>query len=355
MSAPLPPFSCTHSPNLPELLYQLGCSLAISTYQAGKVIFIGAKDTNSLVQLPRAFKKPMGIALSGDKMAIANQQEVLVLGNSTEMARTYPKQPKTYDALFLPRAVYYSGETDIHDLEWKGGELWAVNTLFSCISKVNSDFSFEPLWKPSFISKLSPEDRCHLNGMAFQDGSLKYVSALGQGNHAESWRENRTSGGILIDTDSQDIVAENLPMPHSPRVYDKKLYVLLSASGELAEIDVNTGKYKAIKKLNGFVRGMDKLGDYLFIGLSKIRQKSSAFADLPIAKEAVFSGIVVLHIPTASIVSHLKYENSVEEIYDIKVMAGLRRPGILNNEKPDHQAALVTPEATFWAKPKPKD
>jgi hypothetical protein len=40
----LAPFSCTYSPQIPELLQKLNCSLAITTYQAGKVIFISPKD-----------------------------------------------------------------------------------------------------------------------------------------------------------------------------------------------------------------------------------------------------------------------------------------------------------------------
>ena len=61
---PPEPFSCTYSPNLPELLLQLKCTIAISTYQAGKVVFISAVDENNLVQLPRNFSKAMGLAIN---------------------------------------------------------------------------------------------------------------------------------------------------------------------------------------------------------------------------------------------------------------------------------------------------
>ncbi|MCU0349178.1 MAG: TIGR03032 family protein, partial [Saprospiraceae bacterium] len=77
--SPPPPFSCTYSPNLPELLRQLGCTIALSTYQAGKLILLSAKNDDELTQLPRNFAKPMGIALHGKKMAIACLDEVIVL------------------------------------------------------------------------------------------------------------------------------------------------------------------------------------------------------------------------------------------------------------------------------------
>lgn len=51
----LAPFSCQYSAQIPELLSRLGCTIAISTYQAGKLIFLSAKDENSLVQLQGPF------------------------------------------------------------------------------------------------------------------------------------------------------------------------------------------------------------------------------------------------------------------------------------------------------------
>ena len=59
---PPPPFSYSYTPNVPELLQGLNCSLAISTYQTGKVVIFSAKNENQLIQLPRTFNKPMGMA-----------------------------------------------------------------------------------------------------------------------------------------------------------------------------------------------------------------------------------------------------------------------------------------------------
>ena len=291
----------------------------------------------------------MGVALKGEKLALATQNEVVVFKGSSPLAPTYPKQPMTYDSLYVPRSVYYTGEIDIHDLEWINDEIWAVNTRFSCLSKINQEFSFEPVWQPSFISSLTPDDRCHLNGLAVEDKKPKYVSVLGISDQAEGWRDSKLNGGAIIDVDSNSVLVDGLPMPHSPRIYNGKLYALLSATGELIEVDRQTGTFKVLKKFNGFVRGMDRIDDYLFIGLSKIRETSSAFADMPIAKQSVFCGVVVLYLPTMSVTGYMKYENSVEEIYDVKILPNVRRPGILSHEAPEHRLALTTPDTTFWA------
>ena len=354
MEHTLPPFSCTYSPAMPELLQKLGCTLAISTYQAGKVIFISASG-GSLVQLPRNFEKPMGIAVEGNRLAVASRNSVLVLSNSTALAPSYPKQPNTYDALFLPRTQYFTGELDIHDLHWTGSELWAANTRFSCLATLGHDHNFTPQWKPYFITRSEPTDQCHLNGMAFQSGKPKYVTALGQTEMDHGWKPGKAQGGILMDVEKNKIIAEDLPMPHSPRIYDGQLYVLLSATGNLVRIDLSSGNVEILKSLDGFVRGMDRIGDYLFIGLSKLRETSTAFLDLPISNRSIYCGVVAIYLPHMSVAGYLKYENSVEEIYDVRILPGLRRPGLLSADKPEHQHALHTPDQNFWAVPKPKD
>ena len=130
------PFSCTYSSHVAELLLKLNCTLAISTYQAGKLIFISPKDENSLVQLPRTFDKPMGIALNEERgqLGLACKTTVELFQNSKELALHYPKGPGKYDALFMPRVSYNTGGIDIHDLRFgDNGEIYGVNTLFSCL------------------------------------------------------------------------------------------------------------------------------------------------------------------------------------------------------------------------------
>ncbi len=349
---PFPPFSCRYSSQVPELLTRLNCSLAISTYQAGKLIFISPKDENSLVQLPRHFDKVMGIAHDSkkDKLALACRDEVVVFANSQNLAKSYPKSPNKYDSLYLPRNTFHTGALDIHDLNFGlNGEIYGVNTLFSNIIKIDSDYNFSPYWTPPFIDKMVSEDRCHLNGMAFGNGRPKFASAFNQGNTMQSWRENITETGILMDIDSNEIIVDGLAMPHSPRIFDKDLFVLLSATGELVKVDVNTGKYDVVVKLDGFVRGMSLHQDYLFIGLSKLRENSSTFGKLSFAKKANEAGITIVHLPTGSIAGKISYLSSLDEIYDVHVLPDTLRPNIMNTKTEAHKDGLMTPSDTFWA------
>ena len=347
---PLPPFSCTYSPNIPEFLQQINASLAISTYQTGKVILLSPKSRDELVQLPRNFAKPMGIALKENKMGLATRDEVVVLANAPGLAKEYPNQPDTYDAFYTPRSAYYTGEIDLHDLEWTKNGLLGVNTLFSCLCLINEDYNFQPIWKPDFITDIKPQDRCHLNGVALKDGEPKYVTALGQTDTIQGWRENKAKGGILMDVESGEVILEGLAMPHTPKIFNDELYLLISGTGELVKVHPESGKYDIIRELNGFARGMDIVGDYLIIGLSKLRTTSKAFQDLPVSKRSVFAGVVVVYLPSGSVYGYIKYENSVDEIYDVKVLPETIRPGLLNNQRPEFRQAVALPRQQFWAK-----
>lgn len=346
----LAPFSCTYSSHVPDLLHKLQCTIAISTYQAGKLVFISALNESKIVQLPRTFDKPMGIAQDHDKdkLALACKDEVVVFSNSPGLATHYPRSPQKYDALYMPRVTYHTGTLDIHDLNFgEDGKLYGVNTLFSSIVKIDDDYNFTPVWKPKFIDAIVSEDRCHLNGMAMLNGKPKYVTAFGVGNSFQSWRDTVTTGGVIIDVETDEIIIDGLAMPHTPRIFNGELYTLLSATGELIKIDKENGTYEVIIKLDGFVRGMDLYQDYLFIGLSKLRENSSTFAKLNLkANEA---GIMVVHLPTGSIAGKISYQTSLDEIYDVHVLPGKTRPNILNTIRPDHKEGVTTPDSTYWA------
>lgn len=337
------------TPALPELLRKLQCTIALSTYQAGKLVFISAVDDERLVQLPRTFVRPMALQARGGAMALSTMGTIELFVNDPRMAAAYPRQPQTYDGIYLPRRTYHTGRLDTHGIEWDDdGMLWFVNTRFACLATVSERFSFEPLWSPPFISDLTPEDRCHLNGLAFKDGEPRFVTCLAETDEPEGWRRTLPNGGLLIDVGTNRIVLRDLPMPHSPRFVGEKLYLLLSATGELIQADPAAGSYRVVQKVGGFVRGLAYYRDHLFVAFSKLRKNSSTFRNLPIADEATEAGIAVIHEPTGAMVGRIVYGQSVDEIFDVAVLPGVLRPGIVGLDRPERAMALTSPEKTYW-------
>lgn len=352
MNEPLTPFNAIFSPQLPELLLSLNCSIAITTYQAGKVVFISPNpDKERLTTLPRTFSKPMGIDVNGNRMLIALKDEVILLENSIELATYYPNKQNVYDSLWLPRVTYYTGQVDMHDIAFGNDGIYAINTSFSCLCKIDGNYNFKPIWKPPFIDKLVSEDRCHMNGLVMLKGKPKYITALGTNNTRQGWRENIVGGGILMDVESNEVVLDGLAMPHSPRMYKDELYILLSASGEFIKVNTEKKTYEVLKKFDGFCRGLSIHKDYAFIGFSKLRKNSSTFAKLSFSDKANFAGIKIIHLPTNAEVGEITYRTSVDEIYEVSVLPDMIRPNILNTINDTHKYSLATPESTFWANP----
>lgn len=347
----LAPFSARYSTQVPELLNKLNCSIALSTYQAGKVVLISPRpDNEKLITLPRSFRKPMGMAVKDNKMVISTKDEVLVFQNSRELAAFYPNKQNTYDSLWLPRTTYYTGLVDMHDIGFGDEGIYGVNTSFSCICKIDGEYNFTPIWKPPFIKEVAPGDLCHLNGMVILDGKPQYVTALGSSTTPRGWKENIIDGGILMDVETDEIILDNLSMPHSPKMYQNELYLLLSASGEFIKVDLDTKSYTTLKKFDGFCRGLSFYGDFAFIGFSKLRKNSSTFAKLSFSDKANFSGIKIIHMPTNAEVGEIIYETSVDEIYEVLVLENQVRPNILNTQDEVHKYSLATPHTTYWGK-----
>lgn len=341
------PFTCTHSPDIAEFLQKLNITVAISTYQTNRLIFLSAKDRDTLVQLNKIFPKPMGIDYQNEKLALALKDELVIAKGSKELAKIYPDKRVKYDTFFVPTMKYLTGELFLHDIHISNGGVYAINTLFSTISFIDGEEGFKNIWRPEFISELAPEDRCHLNGMAIKDDKPKYVTALGDGNSKGSWRENKLSGGVLIDVETNEVILKNLPMPHSPRFYKGELYMLLSATGELIKVDVKNKSYEVIKKFKGFVRGLDFYKDFAFVGLSKLRKTSVEFGDMPIAKDSIECGVDVCYLPNKQLTGSIRYETTVEELYDVKILPNIKRASILNETT--KYEPIYSNDVAFWA------
>ena len=127
-----------------------------------------------------------------------------------------------------------------------------VNTRFSCLATLDHEHSFVPRWRPPFVTALSPEDRCHLNGLAVVDDVPAYVTALGQTDEPDGWRPDKVSGGILMDIETSEIIVSGLCMPHSPRWQDGHLWVLESGEGRLGIVDLDRGRVDEVARLPGF-------------------------------------------------------------------------------------------------------
>ncbi len=333
-------FRYIHSDNFPALLEALSATLLITTYQAGKLVAFRSRG-GRISMLLRTFDKAMGLAVDPQQMAIATNHYVWLLRNSVEIAAKL--EPKgTHDACYLPRMAYVSGSLDFHEIAWGRDELWIINTLFSCICTLHPEHSFVPRWRPPFVSELNRQDRCHLNGMCLVDGVPKYVTAFGETDTPEGWRPGKADGGLLLDVPSGEIIARGLSMPHSPRLYMDKLWVLDSGRGRLAVVDRDNGQLETVAQFEGYTRGLAFAGPFAFVGLSKIRE-TAVFGGVPIAEnvEERKCGVSVVDLRSGTVVAFIEFEGTVEEVFDVQLLPRFRFPAVVGLQKKTIQRACV--------------
>jgi uncharacterized protein (TIGR03032 family) len=310
-------YECSDS--LVELLSELQATLLISTYQAGKLVAIGAHK-GALTLSFHNFERPMGVARSENSLAVGTHRQIWLLDEAPDIARRM-EPAQSYTTCFLARSVHFTGDIQCHEMAWIGGELWIVNTLFSCLCTLAPRHSFVPRWQPSFITHLAAEDRCHLNGLAVEAGQARYVTALGETNDARGWRPGKASGGCLLEVSSGHIVARGFCMPHSPRVHGGRLWLLDSGTGRLISLDRATGRFETVAKLPGYLRGLSIIDGIAFVGLSRIRD-TSTFGGVPIAedRERLKCGVAALDLRTGDLRGTFEFQTGVSEIFDVTVL-----------------------------------
>jgi uncharacterized protein (TIGR03032 family) len=324
-AGPLREVRYEHTLNLVPLLTQLQATLLVSTYQAGKVVVVGVADGQLSLAYPN-FERAMGLAVRPDRIAVGAQTHVWVLRGAPGLAPRLEPAGR-HDGCYLTRSALYTGPIQGHEMAWIGEELWIVNTLFSCLSVPHEQYTFVPRWRPPFISAFAAEDRCHLNGLAVEDGQPRYVTAMAETDTAQGWRPVKATAGCLIDVTSGASVARGFAMPHSPRVHQGRLWLLDSGTGRLVLVDPATGKAETVVALPGYTRGLAFHGPLAFIGLSRIRE-TSTFGGVPIAekREQLRCGVAIVDVMSGRNVAYLEFKSGVEEIFDVQVLPGLRCP-----------------------------
>lgn len=332
-----PKFDISATRQFTAWLKEQNTSLVFTTYQAGKLFIIGADNQGKLSIFNRTFNRVMGLCVDSDRLYLSDLYQLWRFENTLQLGQRY----QNFDRCYLPQMSWTTGDLDIHDIGLnKEGRPVFVNTLFSCLATVSDTHSFKPLWRPKFISKLAAEDRCHLNGMAMIDGEAAFVTSVSQSDIADGWREHRQSGGVVIDVRSNEIVLDGLSMPHSPRWYNDRLWLLDSGSGYFGYVDQKHGTFERVALCPGYARGLSFINGFAVVGLSRPRHNKTfsglALDDNLAAKKTTpRCGLVVIDLQTGDAVHSLTITGIIEELYDVSAISNVQAPmaiGFQNDE-----------------------
>lgn len=338
-------YSC--SPGLAGFLSSLNASLAVTSYQSGKFYLLGRNAKGGLHVHERFFQKAMGIATAPGEVVLASLFQIIRFGNALKPGEFINHN---FDACFVPRTCHVTGVLDAHDvgIMADGGVIF-VNTRFNCLARPSASHSFTPVWKPAFISKIIDEDRCHLNGLAMENGKPRYVTAVSRSDTIDGWRDRRSGGGVVVDVETNEVVCDGLSMPHSPRLWNGKLWVLNSGTGELGHVEMegSTGRFVPLCFCPGFVRGLAFHGKFAFVGLSKPRYQR--FEGLPLdqrlaeTSSEAWCGVQVIDLNTGACVQWFRIDGAVAELYDVALVPGFTRPMALGLASSDILSFITHP------------
>ncbi|MBC7820332.1 MAG: TIGR03032 family protein [Planctomycetaceae bacterium] len=316
------------SRHFPAWLAEQRVSLALTTYQSGKLFLIGLQPDSRLSVFERTFNRCLGLWSDGQTLWMSSLYQLWRFENVLEPGQL----ANGYDRLYVPRVGFVTGDLDIHDVAVDAkGRVVFVNTLFGCLATTSERHSFTPLWQPPFLTKLAAEDRCHLNGLALENGRPKYVTAVSQSDVADGWRDRRRDGGCVIDVTTHETVVTGLSMPHSPRVYRDKLWLLDSGTGFFGSVDRRAGWFEPLAFCPGYLRGLSFVGDYAVIG-SSLQRENRTFQGLSLDDNLKSRGaeprcgLYVIDLRSGDVVHWLRIEGVVRELYDVVVLPQTRRP-----------------------------
>lgn len=304
-----------------------GVGVAFTTYQTNRLFLVGRREDGRLAAFERLLDRPMGLAATGDRLWVATRYQLWRFDQVLAEGDRY----RDHDRLFVPRVGRVTGEIDVHDVAVEDdGRVLFANTLFSCLARLSERHSFEPVWRPPFVSALAPEDRCHLNGLAMEGGRPRFVTAVAATDAAGGWRQHRADGGVVVNIESGEVVATGLSMPHSPRLHRGELWALSSGRGEIGRVDLASGRFEPVAFCPGYLRGLAFVGDSAVVGLSKPRDRT--FHGLPLDQrlaaegEEAQCGLRVVDLASGRVLHSLDVEGVVVELYDVALVPGAVRP-----------------------------
>jgi uncharacterized protein (TIGR03032 family) len=334
----------TSTRQFPAWLAEQRIGLGFTTYQAGKLFLLGRHPDGRLSVFERTFNRCMGLWGDGQTLWMSSLYQLWRFENVLAPGELY----NGHDRLYVPRVGYTTGDLDVHDLAVDaGGRVLFVNTRFSCLATLSERASFTPLWRPPFISKLAAEDRCHLNGLAMEEGHPRYMTAVNTSDVADGWRDRRRDGGVVVDLRSNQVISSGLSMPHSPRVHQGRLLLLNSGTGYLGSVDLAGGTFQPLTFCPGYLRGLAFSGDYAIVGLSGPRHDRTTFGGLALDEELAAHGasprcgLYVIDLRSGDVVHWVRVEGMVSELYDVVVLPGVVRPMALGFKSDEIQRLLT--------------
>ncbi len=160
------------------------------------------------------------------------------------------------------------GPHDLHDLLAHGSELFAVSTEHNAVLRRDAAGKVHEQWRLDGAA-----DACHLNSLLHFDGRW-LASVFGRFEQHRGYKGRTRGAGRVLDLDSGDTWLHGLSQPHSLLADGDALWLCDSETGRV--LRCRGGSVEIAWSFDGYTRGLCRVGDVLFVGLSRSRDALAA-------------------------------------------------------------------------------
>jgi uncharacterized protein (TIGR03032 family) len=115
-------------------------------------------------------------------------------------------------------------------------------------------------------------------------------------------------------------------------------------------VDLASGRFEPVAFCPGYLRGLSFHGDFALVTISRPRREQS-FAGLSLERKLVDRNVEarcalqVIDLRSGDVVHELRIDGVVEELYDVCVLEGVRRPMVIGFQTDEIRRTLSLPPA----------
>lgn len=313
-----------------EWLTQSGASLLIST--GDKMLTIGG-DGQQLVVDELRFDVLMGLAAGPDgAVHAASRWQLHTLRDALQGAPRLGGD----DVLLINQSSHTTGFVGARDVAVDGeGRVLFTTALCNGVATAGRRANIDLVARPPFVSEDVAEERCHVLGLAVDEaGELAYLTAAAETDDPMGWLTGLRDGGVVVDVQSDAVLARGLSLPCSPRVHGGELFVANAGTGELVRIDRESGRSSRVVGLPGLARGLAFVGDRAVVGCS-VPPIEGPYTALPIVTsppKRPRHGLAVVDVTTGSVEHTLTFDLGSGDVHAIAVIEDAPRVGLRGHQ-----------------------
>jgi uncharacterized protein (TIGR03032 family) len=272
-----------------ETLHTTGCTLLITREYEHFVIALSAQRRPRVSYLP--LPHPSGIAVNERDRCVyiastRNPNQIITLAPVDHfISRSEaPAAPPNTPTMVAVRNVTFPGCLYLHDLALIEGVLHGTAVGLNALVRLREDGCCRLVWWPRCVEMggrlITDRNLIQLNGIAAgATPRQSYFSASTNliGGRTPGRRDFIADGrGVVFDGRTRDPIAFGLTRPHSVRAHDRRLWIHNSGYGECGTVD--RGRFVALRKFQGWTRGLCFHGRVAFISTSRVISRFARYA-----------------------------------------------------------------------------